>query len=454
MHYFFCGIGGSGMSSIAQVLLKKGCQVSGSDRAFDNKQSLSKFEILQNLGCVLHPQDGSGVTGQVDVLVVSSAVEESIPDVKSAMEKGVKIKKRSDVLAELFNDSFGIAIGGTSGKSTTTAMVGHMLKVCGKDPSVIGGAPMKNAEKTDGLGNALCGSSNLCVIEADESDGSIEKYTPAISVLNNITLDHKPMNELIPLFRDFIRKASVGAVINLDDAQSVALKSENSQVVTYSLSADKGADLVAKNIKPLADGVSFTLSGIYIKLRVSGKHNVSNALAALCVAHLLNIPQAEAATALETFKGVKRRMDILGTQNGVTVIDDFAHNPDKIEATLSTLQEHQGRILAMYQPHGFAPTKMLRKELVQAFASNMKAEDILLLPEIYFAGGTVERSISSEDLVKDVQAKGKNALYCNTRADVSSFIKKNAKNGDRIVIMGARDDTLTDFAQDILQHFA
>lgn len=453
-HYFFCGIGGSGMSSIAQVLLSKGHSVSGSDRAYDQGHSANKFDTLKNIGCILCPQDGSGVTSDIDILVVSSAVEETVPDVKAALTHNVKILKRSDVLAGIFNDAFGIAIGGTSGKSTVTAMIGHVLTACGKDPSVINGAQMKNAEQKGGLGNAYCGQSNLCVIEADESDGSIEKYTPAISVLNNITLDHKPMHELVPLFKDFVRKASVGAVINLDDAESMPLKKENAKVLTYSLSADKGADIVAQNIKPLTDGVSFSVDDVSIKLKLSGKHNVSNALASLCTAKLLDIPLEQAANALASFEGVKRRMDILGTAGGVTVIDDFAHNPDKIEATLSTLQEHNGRILAMYQPHGFTPTKMLRAELVESFAQNMKEEDILLLPEIYFAGGTVERSISSQDLVDDLTALGKNALFFNNREEAGAYIKKNAKKGDRVLIMGARDDTLTTFAKDILDSFA
>lgn len=437
------------MSPIAQVLLKKGHKVSGSDRAYDQGNSLDKFKALANLGCNICSQDGSGMTDEIDILVVSSAVEESIPDVKAAIEKNIKIMKRSDVLSELFNASeTGIAVGGTSGKSTVTAMIGHILKTCEKDPSVINGAVMKNA--SEGLGNAYLGNSSYCVIEADESDGSIEKYTPAVSVLNNITLDHKPMEELRPLFKDFVGKASIGAVINLDDEESIQLQNTAKNTITYGVENSK-ADLNATGLKPLATGVEFQLDGTTITLQVAGKHNVSNALAAVAAASLVGVGIIDATKAMESFTGVKRRMDIIGTKNNITVIDDFAHNPDKIAATLATLQEHDGRVLAMYQPHGFAPTKMLRRELVEAFVEGMKDEDQLLLPEIYFAGGTVARSISSNDLVSDVNSQNKQAIFFNNRDEIAAYIQENAKKGDRIVIMGARDDTLTDFAKNILE---
>lgn len=452
--YHFCGIGGSGMSPLAQVLLGQGHQISGSDRAYDNGQSMAKFQTLEKLGCTLFPQDGSGIQN-ADILVISSAVEESIPDVKAALEKGIKIQKRSEVLAEIFNSApFGIAVGGTSGKSTTTAMIGHILKTCGKQPDVINGAVMKNALESEasGLGNAYIGDGNLCVIEADESDGSIAGYHPAISLVNNISEDHKSMDELRTLFGDFVNRASLGAVLNMDCDETIALQNKHKRVVTFSLKNPE-ADFYAEDIQTLTAGISFKVQGKSVELQMPGHHNIANALAAIAACMLAGCELKETLEALKSFKGVKRRLDVLGEKSGIFVIDDFAHNPDKIAATLHTLQQYDGRVLLMYQPHGFAPTKMMKNDLIQVFTNGLKDQDILCMPEIYFAGGTVEKSISSQDVIGPIQAQGKNALFFEDREQVAEYLKDKAEKGDRIVIMGARDDTLTDLGFDILNSF-
>ena len=449
--YFFCGIGGSGMSSLAVAIKGDDIEIKGSDRSLDQGKMPEKFETLKKLGIRLFPQDGSGIDEHTDLMVVSSAVEDNIPDVVKARALNVPIKKRAEVLAELLHRHNGIAVAGTSGKTTTTGMTGHILKSCGLDPTVINGGVMLNYPASDGLGNVLTGKGSFCVIEADESDGSIALYSPAVALVNLITLDHKPIEELRPLFADFVSRASVGAFLNADSPEPAALKDKNPNVMAYSLQ-NADADLRAESLTPTEIGISFVLDGEKINLQLPGHHNVSNALAALCAAEMIGIPRKDAVAALETFKGIHRRTEIVGTTpKRITVIDDFAHNPEKIAASLEALKEHDGRLIIIYQPHGFGPTRMLRQGIVKAFDSGMGMDDTLIMPEIYYAGGTAAKDISAADLIRDLERTGKRVHFIPDRAKIIHLVKSLAEKGDRIVVMGARDDTLSDFARDILK---
>ena len=449
--YFFCGIGGSGMSSLAVAIKGNDIEIKGSDRSLDQGKTPEKFETLRKQGITLFPQDGSGIDENTDLLVVSSAVEETIPDVIKARSLNIPIKKRAEVLAELLHRHNGIAVAGTSGKTTTTGMTGHILKSCGLDPTVINGGIMLNYPQSAGLGNVLTGNGSFCVIEADESDGSIALYSPAVALVNSITLDHKPIEELRPLFADFVARASVGAVLNADCPETAALKDKNQNIMTYSIRS-ANADLKAENLTPTQTGISFVLDGEKINLLLPGHHNVSNALAALSAAEMIGIPRSDAVRALETFKGIHRRTEIVGTTpKQITVIDDFAHNPEKIAASLEALKEHEGRLIIIYQPHGFGPTRMMRREIVEAFNNGMSMDDTLIMPEIYYAGGTAAKDISSADLIKDLERTGKRVHFIPDRAKITHLVKSLAQKGDRIVVMGARDDTLSDFARDILK---
>lgn len=449
--YFFCGVGGSGMSALALMLKNKGYDVGGSDRAYDAGVNASKFDVLKNQGVVLFAQNGGGVDEHTDVLVVSSAVEETIPDVVKARRLNVPIMKRAEVLADFLHEHNGIAVGGTSGKTTTTAMIGHVLKEAGLDPSVINGGVMLNYADSLGMGNVLAGKGSFCVIEADESDGSIELYKPAVSVLTTISLDHKPLEELRVLFGDFVERATVGAVLNADNADVLALKNRNPNVLTFS-AAGGDADLKAENVAPVENGVRFSLDGEEAFLPVIGRHNVANALAAVGAAMQIGIPASQALKALSTFKGVRRRLETVGvTKKNVAVIDDFAHNPEKIAASLSALKDYDGRLIVIYQPHGFKPTKIMRKGLVDAFDRGLGLDDTLIMQEIYYAGGTAQKDISSADLVRDLERTGKRVHFIPDRKAVVSLVKGLASKGDRIVVMGARDDTLSDFARSIFE---
>lgn len=449
--YFFCGIGGSGMEPLALALQAKGCVISGSDRAFDAGASPDKFAKIAEQGVALFPQDGSGLTADTDALIVSGAVEETVPDVVAARALDLPVITRAELLADFFKTYNGIAVGGTSGKTTTTAMLGHILKTADIDPTVINGGKMLNYPDSPGEGSVLTGEGSFCVIEADESDGSIELYSPEVAVVTSITLDHKPIEELKTLFGDFVSRATVGAVLNADNADCLALQQKNANVLTFSVDGND-ADLKAENIRPVANGTIFTLDGEDVSLPVIGKHNVANALAAMAAAEMIGVLRSQAVEALKTFRGVHRRLETVGTtKKNVTVIDDFAHNPEKIAASLSALKEYPGRLIVVYQPHGFKPTKMLREGLIEAFDKHMEMDDTLIMPEIYYAGGTAAKDISAADLVKELEKKGKRVHFIPDRRKIIHLIKGLASKDDRVVVMGARDETLSDFAKQICE---
>jgi UDP-N-acetylmuramate--alanine ligase len=460
--YFFCGIGGSGMLPLALILRARGVKVLGSDRALDQGRLAQKFDYLRANGIALFPQDGSGVTSSDMIVVTSAAVEETIADVQAARLSGAALIPRAELLAELFNAApNAIGVAGTSGKSTTTAMIGWILHATGRDPTVMNGAVMNNFV-TPGtpFASALVGSSDLFVSEVDESDGSIARFSPRVAVLNNIALDHKPMEELRDLFRAFVAKSEL-AVLNLDNAETAALAAGRpaGQVLTYSLVGTK-ADLVAAAIEPLPDGIVFDVgernapASVKVRLRVPGRHNVANALAAIGAARAAGLSLAEAGEALGRFSGVRRRLEVVGRADDVTVIDDFAHNPDKIAATLATLHDFPGRLLVMFQPHGFGPLRLMKDQLIECFTNNLHAEDVLIMPEPVYFGGTTDRSVSSIDIVKAVAARGRDAHIYPDRAQCGDKLVEIAKAGDRIVVMGARDDTLSQFAAGLLARLA
>ena len=448
--FFFCGIGGSGMSAIAQVLRHQGHGVRGSDRNRDRRQNRALYAQLEAQGIDFYLQDGSGVDGAVDLLVVSSAVEETIPDVQAALRLGVPIQRRAEVLAGLFNRGEGVAVGGTSGKTTVTGMVGHILVEAGRNPTVVNGGVMLNAAGSPTLGNAICGDPDLVVIEADESDGTIALYDPEVAVVTNVSLDHKPLLELQALFGDFCAKARRAAVVNLDCGASAALAEGEGTWVTFGVENGR-ADLSACGIEALPDGARFRVGEVGFRLRVPGRHNVSNALAAVAACGVLGVSTAASAEALAGFLGIKRRLQVVGRAGEVVVIDDFAHNPDKIAASLETLKAFPGRLLVMFQPHGFGPTRFLKEGLISAFSEGLEEADLLVMPEIYYAGGTAVKDISARDLVEAVGVQGRRAEFIPERGAIAGRLVGEAQAGDRVVVMGARDDTLTEFARELLE---
>lgn len=454
--YFFCGIGGSGMLPLAMIVQARGGRIEGSDRSRDQGRTPEKFAWLEAHGAVLHPQDGSGVTRADQIVVASGAIEDTVPDIAAARAAGAAIVTRPQLLSQLFNAApTSIGVAGTSGKSTISGMIAWILDRAGYAPTVVNGAVMKNFAGADNpFASAFVGGPDLFVAEVDESDGSIARYNPAVAVVSNISLDHKSMEELRDLFGGFTGRAGT-AVLNLDNPETAALAQLHAdRAVTFSL-GDEAADLSAHGLTPQPTGMAFDLvekggPTHAVTLNVPGAHNVANALAALAAVRAVGVPLTDAVVALETFAGIRRRMEVVGTANGVTVIDDFAHNPDKIAATLKTLHAFDGRLLILFQPHGFGPLKLMKDDFIDGFACLMRADDVLLMPEPVYYGGTTDRSVGSEDIASGVRAAGRQAEALQTRDACGDRLVELAKRGDRIIIMGARDDTLSVFAADLL----
>ena len=460
--YFFCGVGGSGMTPLALIIQARGGMVEGSDRALDQGRNTERFDFLRAHGVLLHSQDGSGIKRAAQILVTSTAVEETIPDVQAARRIGAAVITRARLLADIFNSSgLGIGVAGTSGKSTTVGMLGWILHRAGKNPTIMNGADMKNfSDPGSPFASARIGEGEVFVSEVDESDGSIAFFEPRVALVNNISLDHKSLDELRALFRGFVVNART-VVLNLDNAETAALLTglKPGQAVTYSLGAAP-ADLVASSPLPSPAGVAFQVKArdsdgtAEVTLKVPGLHNVANALAALGAAKTCGVPLPAAAAHLGEFSGIRRRLEVVGVANEITVIDDFAHNPDKISATLQTMHAFPGRLLLMFQPHGYGPLRFMRDALVDCFAGGLQDEDVLVMPEPVYFGGTVDRSVGSEDIVCEIQRRGRNAVAFPNRAGCGDLLVRLARRGDRIVVMGARDDSLSQFARELLRRLA
>ena len=453
--FFFCGIGGIGMSAIALYLQKKGERVLGSDRSFDQEQNIEMKERLLKEGISLFPQDGSGVTGDVDFLVVSSAVEKSILDVKKAIDLSLPIKKRAELLAEIFH-SFEkrIAVAGTSGKTSVTAMTAHVLYHLNKHPVMINGGIMLNSYHDEEPSNLIFDTGDTIVIESDESDGSIELYNPFISVLNNISLDHKPLEEIKPLFERFLERALFGCVINLDCEHTKTISLPNKKIVSFSVEKDKSATLFAHEISQTPQGISFVLNEKKYSLPFIGLHNLSNALACVSVCLLMGIKIEDSLNALKNFKGTHRRLEKVGSVQGITVIDDYAHNEEKIKAALSSLKvllNKEEHLFVVFQPHGFAPLKLMKEGLIQMLKQELTEQVSFLMLPVYYVGGTVDKSISSIEVTEPLFMSGKKAVCFETRDAVKKHILDRVKPNDTIVVMGARDSSLSDFAAEILK---
>ena len=452
------------MLPLALILRGMGAEIAGSDRSREAGRTPEKFAWLESLGFTLFPQDGSGISTPEQVLVASAAVEDTVPEVVLAKELGCARMSRAELLASLVNAAAAsIAIGGTSGKSTVTGMTGWILTHAGRDPTIMNGAVMKNFVAPDApFASARVGGVEApFVSEVDESDGSIALYRPTVAVLGNVSLDHKSLEELRALFGDFLARAQV-ACVNLDDAEAAALAPRARRLVSFAIdnpaadigvvpgSTSQGPASIAAQVIDRRDG---SVHGL--RLAVPGRHNLANALAAMAGASAAGVPLADAVAALAEFKGLARRFDIVGTSaSGVMVIDDFGHNPDKVAATLATLKAQTGPVIAFFQPHGYGPLRQMGAELAATFARLLGPDDRVILCDPVYFGGTVDRSVGSERIVGLIGAAsgGPVAEYVPAREDCATRMVElaGAAPSARIVVMGARDDTLSAFAANIL----
>ncbi|KQN39587.1 UDP-N-acetylmuramate--alanine ligase [Sphingomonas sp. Leaf407] len=453
--FFLVGIGGSGMLPLAMILAGRGATVAGSDRSLDTDSLPAKFDSLRAADIALFPQDGSGIVSADQIVVASAAIEPTVADIVAAVAVGARRMGRAELLAELFNAAaLPIGVAGTSGKSTVTGMIGHILHMVGRDPTVMNGAVMKNFIAPDRpFASALVGTGDAFVSEVDESDGSIAFYRPRIAVLNNVSLDHKSLEELRTLFGGFAARAG-HTIVNVGDAEAAALAMEMAENRRTTFAIDAPADMIGCKLCKLSASVDFTLRvgdrSYDVHLAVPGAHNVANALAAIGAVVAAGVPIEGAIAAIAGFTGLKRRFELVGTAGGVTVIDDFGHNPDKIAATIATLRAHPGRLLLLFQPHGYGPLKVMRRELVAMFAARLQGDDLLVLPDPVYRGGTVSRDVTSADIVADLAVTGTPARHIPDRAAAAAHLAAQARPGDRIVVMGARDDTLSALAASIV----
>jgi len=377
--------------------------------------------------------------------VVSTAVEPQVPDFAAANERGLPIVHRSRLLAHFVSEKRTIAVSGTSGKSTVVAMIFEILRGAGRDPSVITGGDLLALQK-DGLwGNAYAGRSDLLVVEADESDGSLVAYEPAIAVVLNLHKDHREPAEVLEMLRFFAGRTRETLVCG-EGAEIACLIEESKSRGTRCLTFGR-----TESVHLDADGSRFALEGHEFRLPVPGKHNVENALAAIAACRAVDVPLSDMVEPLARFQGVGRRFQTIGRSRGVEVVDDFAHNPKKIEAAIATAKGRVGgRVLAIYQPHGYGPTRFLRPDLVDSFSRALSPDDLLWMLEVFYAGGTATRDFSAADLIEEIAARGRRASFASRREHLVSQVAGAARPGDLVLVMGARDPSLTELASAIL----
>ena len=442
---FFIGIAGSGMSALAQYLKEAGLTVSGSDRFFGTGEAGLVRQKLERQGIACNEQDGSGITGETQLVVASSAVEETVIEIRKARQLGIPVMRRAELLALIAKSRKTIAIGGTSGKSTTVGMLFTILQHAGLDPGVITGAGLVTLMKEGKIGNARMGNGEWLIIEADESDGSIVHYEPEIGVLLNVDRDHQEISQLMELFSVFSRN-SRRFIVNV----SHPLAATFSRDPAANFGIDGGeAGFVSHKFRQQGLGIQFEINGIPFEIGLVGEHNMENALAAAAAAAAVGVELSKSSEALRHYEGIYRRHQVLGKKNGVWVVDDFAHNPVKCAAAIRACQPIASKVVAWFQPHGYGPTRFLRQDFVREIAEALREKDEIWMSEIFYAGGTTTKNISAADLVNDIRALGKKAFFVGDRKELLPALRPHLVGDCVLLLMGARDPSLEEFAAKI-----
>ncbi|MDO5614844.1 MAG: Mur ligase domain-containing protein [Cruoricaptor ignavus] len=445
---FFIGVAGVGMSAIAQYLQGIGKNVSGSDRYFHPEKYNKTQAQLEAEGIKCFVQDGSGITDKTQLIVVSTAIEDTVYEVQKAKELGIPIIKRSELLAIIAKSKKTIAVAGTSGKSTVSAMLFQILLDAGLEPSIISGAGLTRIIKEGKIGNAAVGKGDWLIIEADESDGSVVQYEPEIGLLLNIDKDHQEIDELIDLFNIFKNNTKGLFIVNQSNklAKTLHANSEND----FGFENDE-VKYNAINFEQDGLKLSFNILGQNVKMNAIGQHSVENAAAAIAVANQIGVSLEICAKSLEHYEGIYRRHQILGKKNGIWVIDDYAHNPAKCAASIKACQPLAEKVVAWFQPHGYGPTRFLRNDFVEEIANALRPQDEIWMSEIFYAGGTAVKDISANDLVEDIKTKGKNAFFVENRDNLLENIRPHLNENTVLLLMGARDPGLEDFCKGLFE---
>ena len=426
------------MSGIAELLLNLGYTISGSDLKLSHIT-----DRLKAKGAVIHKGHAKENIKNVNVVVTSSAISSQNPEVIRAKERGCPIIPRAEMLAELMRIKYAIAVAGAHGKTSTTAMIAQILNTAGLDPTVIIGGLLQGLDT-----NALHGSGEFIVAEADESDGSFLKYAPSIAAVTNIDLEHldfyKDIEDIKDKFVQFINSVPFYglAILCLDNPHiQDILPRITVRHITYGMTAQ--SDLKAGNIR-FESGKS--LFNVFrgeqdlgrILLNIGGRHNILNAMAGIATGLELNIPFDTIKKALDKIKGVKRRLEIKGEAKGITVMDDYGHHPTEITATLTAIREScpDKRLLVVFQPHRYTRTKALFQEFTRAFYQS----DVLMVLPIYAASEAPIDGVNSEKLMVGIKAHGhKDACFAPDFTQALSIITHKAKPGDIVLTLGAGD---------------
>lgn len=439
----FVGVAGTGMSALAQFMAWHGLKVSGSDRQFAHGQGHAQLSAL-GIECV--DESAPALAAQnPGALVISTAIESDHPQLVYAQSQGIRVLHRSELLEILVRGFRTIAVGGTSGKSTTTAMIFHILRRLGADPSVITGAGLCDLEKQGLIGNAWAGRGDWLVVEADESDGTVERYKPEIGLLLNIDRDHKELDELNRLFAQF-RAHTQGRFISWRGSERTRALSVNQ---CWDFGDDANCGFYPRHIELKGLSQVFQVGGHPCVLPIPGDHNRDNALAALAAVVGAGYDLGLAAAALADYPGIHRRFQIMHQGHDFVMVDDFAHNPAKIAAALRAAQGLSPVVHAWFQPHGFAPTRFMREELAAELHQILRPQDTMCYGEIYYAGGTAVKDISALDLVQDLQKLGHQSAVVS-RAELKDFWSQRIGSEEPLLLlMGARDPSLAAYSSQL-----
>lgn len=447
MKVHFIGVAGTGMSAIAQYLAGSGKKVTGSDRYFVEGKLNDTGYKLETCGIQCFAQDGSGITPDVDLVVVSTAIEDTVPEVQKAKALHIPIVKRSRLLSIIAAERKTIAIGGTSGKSTTSAMLFDIMQHAGLAPGIISGAGLVSLIKQNKIGNAAVGNGEWLIIEADESDGSIVEYHPQIGVVLNIDKDHQEIEELIGIFNTFKKNTKELFVVNKDNIYTKEMSSGSAH--DFSSQKNSTAGFIADHYIQNKLEISFTINEIPFSMQTIGKHNMENANAAVAVANQIGITLEMCAEALKNYEGIYRRHQLLARKENVFLIDDYAHNPVKCASSIRACQEIAPKVIAWFQPHGYGPTRFLKNDFIAEISSALREHDEIWMSEIFYAGGTAEKNISAKDLTDAIAAHHKKAFFVQNRNDFLKTVKPHLTGECVLLLMGARDPSLEDFAKQI-----
>ena len=425
----FVGIGGAGMSAIAKVLLERGVTISGSDL----KRSRAST-VLEAMGATVHVGHEADLVEGADIVVRSSAIPDRNPELRRAVERGIPVLARGDALASLLRGRRSIVVAGTHGKTTTTSMVVSVLRHAGEDPTYLVGAGLNDVGT-----NARSGKGELAVAESDESDGSFLLIDPYIAVITNIELDHidywGDIESLRRGFSTFVANVQPGGVVVVP-VNETDIDAE--RVVTFG----PDGDVSATSVEPRGTGMRFSLNlgseSAEVHLRVPGDHNVSNALAAAAACSAAGIGVEAIAEGLGSFSGVERRFQLRGEAKGVTVIDDYAHHPSEIKATLTAARAGSWeRVVALFQPHRYTRTAALADD----FGASFGAADRIVITDVYGAGEEPVPGVTGK-LIADAicdRLPGRSVAYIPHRAELITYLSKSCRSGDALLTLGAGD---------------